>query len=371
MKIGINAFGCNHGRSGSGSYLFYLVNNLPASKYKFGLFGPEIDKYTYTSNLEDVDFTGLDINDSPISEQFWHKTSLNSFIKKQKYDVLLYVSGLQLLPVSFNVPSFLVIQEAPDKLQGLAKIRIKSVFNQACGIIVPSKYVRSALLDLGVCSDKITVIHNGIDDDLFKPCPAKNGETVLIQPFSIRRPYIIYASRLANSSKCHAELIDAFTIFKKKSGAPHRLVIAGAGGESSSGIHEKVLMSPYSSDILLTGYFPHENLPKLYSAADLCIFPSRKEGSGLPVIEAMACGIPTACSNEGALPEIAGEASLYFNSRNTEEIAETIMKLIDTPENSKCRKNLIGNGLEWIKKYSWKKTAAETVEYIDSRLKQI
>lgn len=370
MRIGVNAFGCNHGRSGAGSYLLSLVNNLPQSEFKFSLFGHELDRYTYTSSLDGVNFNGIDIKDTDFSERFWHKTSLNPFIKKQKYDAVLYVSGLRLLPMTFNVPSILVIQEAPENLQGLAKIRMRSVFNQVSGTIVPSKYVRKALLNLGVPPDKICVIHNGINDELFKPCGLKNGETVLVQPFSIRRPYIIYASRLANSSKCHVQLIKAFAVFKKKSGAPHRLVIAGAEGESSSAVHAEVLNSPYSSDILLTGYFPHENLPKLYSAADLSIFPSRNEGSGLPVIEAMACGVPTACSNEGALPEIAGEASLYFNSENPEEIAETILRLIDTPENAECRNKLITAGSEWIKKYSWKKTAEETIGYITSCLKR-
>lgn len=371
MRIGINAFGCNHGRSGAGSYLLSLVNNFPKSEHKLSIFGHELDKYTYTSNLDDVIFNGISINDTEFSEQLWHKTSLNSFIKKQKYNLVLYVSGLRLLPLTFNTPSILIIQEAPNNLHGLSKMRMNIVFRQVCGIIVPSKYVRDSLLNLGVPNDKICVIHNGINNQLFKPTNIKEGETVLIQPFSIRRPYIIYASRLASSSKCHIQLIKAFGIFKKKYKTEHRLVIAGAEGESSSAVHEEVLKSAYSSDILLTGYFPHENLPKLYSSADLSIFPSKNEGAGLPVIEAMACGIPTACSHEGALNEIAGNASLYFNSDNTEEIAETIFKLIDIPENSEYRKNLINTGLECVKKYSWKKTASETLKYIDFCLKNI
>ena len=124
------------------------------------------------------------------------------------------------------------------------------------------------------------------------------------------------------------------------------------------------MRSPVSSDILLTGYFPHQNLPQLYSAADLCVFPSPVEGVGLPIIEAMACGIPTACAYAGALPEIAGDCTCYFNHKDPAEIAAVIEQLIDAPENQEKRTALIKKGIKWIQQYSWKKTAEETLAYL-------
>lgn len=366
LKIGIDAFGCDHGMSGIGAYILSLVKNLPKSNYEFQLFGPELDKYTYTSNIDYINFVGVDISDARLAEKIWHFKDLNLFIKKQKYDAVIYPSGIDLLPPIFTVPSVLVFQRVLDNnVNFLVKFGIKRTLKNITGVISPSKFIQKKLIEYGVNQDNIRVIYNGIDNTLFYPMQNQNESTVLMQPFSIRKPYIIYASRLTVAEKCHVELIKAFVIFKKKFGTDHRLVIAGSDGENAENVHEAVLASGYSSDILLTGYFPHESLPALYGSADLCIFPSRVEGVGLPVIEAMACGIPTACANAGALPEVAGDATVFFDPKNPEEIADAISSLIDTEENYNRREILIKKGLEWVLRYNWKTTAEETISYLD------
>lgn len=371
MKIGIDAFGCGHGRSGIGAYLSSLIKNIPKTDYEFQLFGPELDKYTYTSNIDYVSFTGIDIADTVFAEKLWHFKNLNVFIKKQKYDAVIYPSGIDLLPPIFTVPSVLVIQRLLSRNQNIfAKIGLKRTLKNASGIISPSQFIRSDLTGYGLADADIKVIYNGIDSSLFTYARTPESETVLMQPFSIRKPYIIYASRLTSLEKCHIELIKAFSDFKKKFGTAHRLVIAGSDGDASESVHSAVLQSGYSSDILLTGYFPHENLPQLYASADLCVFPSMIEGVGLPVIEAMACGIPVACAAGGALPEIAGDAAVFFNPKVPEEITNAVSLLIDTDENKERRSKLIKKGLNWVSRYNWKTTAEETVRYLDSIFKK-
>ena len=335
MKIGINTFGCDHGRSGIGSYIHSLVRNLPDSGHGIDLFGPELDRYTYSSGLESVTYTGVQVSDSLLAEQFWHITSFSKFARKQKYDAVLFPGGVNLLPLGFDIPSVVVIQDILSDTyrnsdDGLMTGILKRQLKKAHRIIAASRFIRDDLVNLKIPESRITVIHNGIDTNLFYPRPQDSKEAVLIHPFSIRRPYIIYASRVAYPSKCHVELIQAFALFKKKTGAPHRLVIAGADNVNAEVVHREVIKSPVASDILLTGYFPHQNLPELYSAADACIFPSAAEGVGLPVLEAMACGIPVACARSGALPEIAGENALYFDQTNPEEIASAIERLVRT-----------------------------------------
>ncbi|UTC76177.1 glycosyltransferase family 4 protein [Treponema sp. OMZ 792] len=370
MKIGVDAFGCDHGRSGIGSYILSLVKNLPKNDYEFELFGPELDKYTYTSDIDYVSFTGIDISDTKFSEKIWHFKNLNSFIKKQRYDAVIYPAGVDLLPPSFTVPSILVIQGLLSADLGpIAKMGLKRTLKNASGLISPTKYIQNDLAQFGVKSSDIKVIYNGIDGSLFKPI-TNDEDRVLIQPFAIQRPYIIYASRMTHAEKCHVELIKAFALFKKQTGSPHRLVIAGSDGDNSEAVHNAVIQSGFSSDILLTGYFPHESLPPLYSSADLCVFPSMIEGVGLPVIEAMACGVPVACARAGALPEIAGDSALFFNSKKPEEIAEAISSLIDCDKNAVKRKEMIDKGFEWVKQYNWETTAHQTIEYIDSLLKK-
>lgn len=373
MKIGIDTFGCDHGRSGIGSYILSLVRNLPKSGVPVDLFGPELDRYTYTSGQEGVTYTGVSVSDSLLAERFWHVVSLSGFARRQKYTSMLFPSGVKLLPLKFAVPSVVVIQDILSDVyrnsdDGIVNSFLKSQLKRVTRIIAASSFIRDDLVKMKIPESHITVIPNGIDTKLFYPRTTANNEAVLIHPFSIRRPYIIYASRVTYPLKHHVELIQGFEIFKKKTGAPHRLVLAGADGLNAEMVHREVLKSSVSSDILLTGYFPHQNLPELYSAADACIFPSSTEGVGLPVLEAMACGIPVACAAAGALPEMAGDCALYFDHNSPEEIAGAIGKLIRDPvgANDSLRKELVTLGFEWIKRFSWKKSAQETLDCIAS-----
>lgn len=371
MKIGIDTFGCDHGRSGIGSYILSLVNNLGNTEVGVELFGPELDRYTYSSGQENVTYTGVSVADSLLAERLWHVTSLPSFAKKHGYSAILYPSGTKLLPLKFTVPSVVVMQDVLSDLyqrsdDGFINGLLRSQLKRVDRIIASSTFVRDDLVSLKIPESRITVIHNGIDTSLFYPRTTANNEAVLIHPFSIRRPYIIYASRVTYPAKKHVELIRAFELFKKKTGAPHRLVLAGADGVNAEMVHREVLNSTVASDILLTGYFPHQSLPELYSAADACVFPSAAEGVGLPVLEAMACGIPVACARAGALPEIAGEAALYYDPDDPEEIAGAIERIVrnGTGANDSLRSELVARGLAWVQQFSWSKCAAETLETV-------
>ncbi|HPO03454.1 MAG TPA: glycosyltransferase family 1 protein [Treponemataceae bacterium] len=378
MRIGINAFGCDHGRSGTGSYLSSLIKNLGDIPHEIELFGPELDRYTYTSGMDSISYFGVSTGDSLFAERLWHAASYGSFVRKRKYDAVLFPSGTKLLPLSFDVPSFVVVQDLVSDLHrnsddgaifGIYRRQLK----KASRIIAASRSVRDDLVNEKIPAEKITVIHHGIDTSLFYPRETSDSEAILIHPFSIRRPYIIYASRVAYPSKNHVELIKAFALFKQKTGAPHRLVLAGSDGVNAEVVHREVLNSPVSSDILLTGYFPHQNLPELYSAADACIFPSSAEGVGMPVLEAMACSIPVACARSGALPEIAGDCALYFDHTNPEEIAACIEQLVrkQNGENDNLRSSLVQKASGWVSSFSWENCARETVDCIESALRTL
>jgi len=367
LCIGLDSFGCGHGMSGFGSYLLEFVRNIPQGDFEFCIFGHELDKYTYSSTSSNITFKGINIKDNSTSESLWHKTKLNSFIRKNHFDAMLYTTGFRLLPLSFIVPSFLIVNDVPSNSSFISNLYTRHIIGKVRGIIAPSKYVKNELLNFGVPSHKINIIHSGVNQKIFKPM-VQDTEIVLIQPFSIKRPYIIYASSLNSTRKAHIELINAFNIFKEKTSYPHKLVIAGSWGDAANKIRSSVLTSKYSQDILLTGYFPHESLSKLYANAELAIFPSRHEGSAVSVLEAMASGVPTACSQEGALKEIAEDASIYFDSTSPDDIARAIECLIKEEKNEKMRENLVEKGLLCAQKYSWAESIKNTVEYIISKL---
>mgnify|MGYP002626561910 CR=1 FL=1 len=370
MKIGIDTFGCDHGKSGIGSYLASLSQNFQnTDENQFELFGAEIDRYNFgqESNLA---FESVILPETDRAEKAWHIFLCNNFAKKQKYDVLLFPASSYALPFHFSVPSVAVVNDIVSDLFATKsfaeKSRIRHSLKKVNKIIAPSNFVKKDLKRLGINQEKITVVHNGINHSMFYPREVISSETEMIKPFAIRRPYFLYASTMSSPFKRHVELIKAFEIFKKKTGLPHRLVLAGGEGECSENIKKAARNSAFASDIFITGYFPHESFPALYAGSEACLFPSEIEGVGLPILEAMATGIPVACSKSGALQEIAGEKAVLFDSANIEEIADSIEKIT---VNTNLRKKMIQEGINWAKKFDWQITAQETLEVLKSVIK--
>jgi Glycosyltransferase len=371
MKVGIDTFGCDHGRSGIGSYLHSFTANLPQLKnMEFELFGSEIDRYTYNSASE-IPFKAVQVPDSLGAERFWHYFKLNTFVSSAGYDAVLYPAIERVLPLTFRTPGVAVVNSIisntlREDRDWALRMQVKKGLLKAQKIIAPSQFVRKDLVRCGADPDKIEVVHNGIDHRLFFPQMQIDAETLNIKPFAIKRPYFIYGSRLAGPDKKHIELIKAFVLFKERTHLPHRLVLAGAEGPYSEEVHKAAFQSSAASDIFLTGFFPHDSFPLLYAGADACIFPSVNEGVGLPVLEAMATGIPVACSKAGALPEMGGPAALYFDPGSIEEIAAAMEKIVT---DSALREKMIVEGIDWTKRFSWVNTVNMTLEVMKSVVK--
>ncbi len=379
MKIGIDVFGLDHGKSGLGSYVSSLVKNLPFDENcTYELFGHEIDRYTFDPGDGRVTFAGIDIHDNTKAEKIWHTFKLKSFIAKQKYDAVLFPSGSPAGHIGHKTPTVVVVhdivssflEKSTNKISvGLFKRNLK----RASKVIAVSQFIRKDLTKLKINPEKIEVIYDGVDHALSNKKTMKligendsHDDVAYIQPFAIKRPYITYASRIVNSDKKHIELIDAFSEFKKKTGLPHRLVLAGNEEAYAKEVYKKLESCEYASDILITGHFPRESFYDLYSLSDACVFPSINEGVGLPVIEAMACGVPVACSKKGSLGEIAGDFALYFDPDTKEEFSAAIEQIV-TDES--LREKLKKDGIEWTKRFSWEKTAQRTIDLLKSLVK--
>lgn len=365
MKIGIDTFGCDP-KSGLGSYLIYFIANLPHSEeYTFELFGPEIDRYTYTSD-NDINFISVNIRDSVRVQLRWHRRRIKKFIRKNGYDIVLFPAAENVLPKRFRKYKGVailnsIVSSSFANATGRKKRQIKKGLNRIQKIVAASDIIKQDLVNLGIESEKIKVIANGIDHKSFYPMSELLEDDIVdVKPFAIKRPYFIYGSRLSGPDKKHIELIRAFNLFKKNTGLPHRLVLAGNDGDNADLIHEEAYNSEFASDIFLTGYFPHENFPKLNAGADACVFPSVNEGSGLSVIEAMACGVPVICSDKGALKEVAGDVPLYFNSDEPEDIAAKMQEIV---ENETLREQKVEEGLKRTANYNWETTVSKTLEF--------
>lgn len=370
MKVGVDTFGCDHGRSGIGSYLSSLTQHFQNTEdTRFELFGAEIDRYTYGRD-SNIGFESVVLPDTERAEKAWHLFLCDAFAKKQGYDAMVFPASSYAMPLFPTVPSVAIVNDIISETFAAKKIAermlIKHCLKKVSRIIAPSNYIKRDLKRLGIKQDKITVVHCGINHSMFYQRDIITAESEMIKPFAIRRPYFLYASTMSSPLKRHIELIRAFEIFKKKTGLPHRLVLAGSEGEWTDQIKKTALNSAFASDIFITGYFPHESFPALYAGSEGCLFPSEQEGVGLPVLEAMATGIPVACSRAGALQEIAGEKAVLFNSENIEEMALAIEKIAT---DTNARKKMIKEGIDWAKKFNWENTARETIEVLKSIVK--
>lgn len=367
IKIGIDTLGGDHGKSGFGSYILYFISNLHKNdNIEIELFGTEEDRYTYTSGT-DIPYSAIKLLETPKALRRWYKYHSNRFIKKHGYDAVIFPSANKMLPRKFKGYTALavinsIMSSDITEMDRKSRRQLKKGILRAHKIIAASKYIKDDLVKLGVTDENIIVIHNGIDHKLFFPmADIFEDEIVDVKPFAIKRPYFVYGSTLSSPEKKHIELIKAFELFKKNTGLPHRLVLAGNDGPYAEEIHKVAFDSQFASDIFLTGFFPHENFARLYGGAEACLFPSVNEGVGLPILEAMACGIPVLCSDKGALKEIGGTAPLYFNSDDIDNIATNMQKVT---EDEDLRNNMVTDGIVWAKDFNWEETVNQTLATI-------
>jgi glycosyltransferase involved in cell wall biosynthesis len=191
--------------------------------------------------------------------------------------------------------------------------------------------------------------------------PQQTATTVL-KKYNINHPFLLCTATL-EPRKNIPLLIRAFDEFKGRTGLPHQLVLVGKTGWKTDAIFTALESAIYKKDILRLGYVEAEELPALYGATDLFIYPSKYEGFGLPVLEAMSCGAAVLVSRRSSLPEVGGTAAHYFSPDSQEELVTQIVALCT---NETLRKAAKTRSLAQAQLFSWEKTARETLAVFES-----
>jgi len=210
---------------------------------------------------------------------------------------------------------------------------------------------------LGVPPCKLQVVSGGVESRF---CPVDDPKLLegMRQRMSGGAPFILSLGMI-EPRKNLVRLIEAFELLKQHSHAPHRLVLAGKRGWLSDAIYQRAKSSPLASEILFPGYVADDELPLLYSAAELFTFPSLYEGFGLPPLEAMACGTPVVASSSASLPEVVGSAAITVDPENTEEMAEAMANAL---ANTAVRKQMVEGGIQQSRKFTWRSSAEKMIE---------
>lgn len=199
--------------------------------------------------------------------------------------------------------------------------------------------------------DKVIVTYNAVNEQFRILNYKELNETELRRKLKIGNdPFLLTVGNL-QPRKNLPRLIEAFNGWKNEIKSSTKLVIVGKKAWMYSDIL-KVAGSD-SGNIIFTDYVSNDDLVRLYNAAKGFIYPSFFEGFGIPPLEAMACGTPVAVANTTSLPEVVGDAGIYFNPFDVKEIKESIQLIM----NDKHRDEFVYRGLERIKHFNWKESA--------------
>jgi glycosyltransferase involved in cell wall biosynthesis len=371
MKIGIDTFACDGGKSGVGVYLTQILKRIPPSGASFELFGWGFDRFAFSEAAPNLEFIPQCFINGRTANALWHIFSYPQFAKKRNYGACFFPAAHRQLPLASPCPGIGVVHDIAsywgarknrEHLGAVIRMSLPKAVRRLDRIIAVSEWVKQELIEFaGLKESRIEVILNGVDTSVFFQRLRNDQSVILIQPFSFRRPYILYVSRIDHPVKNHVKLIEAFAIFKDRTHYPHRLVLAGSNNYRAEKVQQAAHASRYRGDIFFTGYFPSKNLPELYAGADIVVIPSLYEGSGMGILEAMASGIPVACARTASLPEVAGDAALYFDPRNAEEMADRMVTLTANHDIYRERRRL---GLERARLFSWDACVERTLQII-------
>ena len=213
--------------------------------------------------------------------------------------------------------------------------------------------------------EKIKLAYPGINQYRVQSTEYKEDEVK--KKYKIDGKYLLYLSTL-QPKKNLSNLLIALSIIISQYPFPEGipsilLVIAGKKGWLYEEIFTKVKELKLENNVIFTGFISEEDKPYLIKGAECFIMPSFYEGFGIPVVEAMALGVPVAISNVSSLPEVGGEAAFYFDPENPQEIAETIAKVLKLDSLKKSK--VIETGKKQAQKFTWEKTAKNILQVLE------
>ena len=340
-------------------------------------------KKNFNSQLAPPNFSNYKII-SQNSPFFWTQTRFCFSLLKEKPDVLWMPMHNVPYFVTGKIKTFVTIHDLafkyfPEMFSFSELGKLNFLTSMAIGksykIITISQSSKKDILKFypQVKADKIKVISHGFDEGVFGEEKNPKEEENIKRKFKIEGKYILYLGALQPRKNLEI-LIEAFekiknweAIFRRSENSKNdfgkdlKLVLAGEKAWLWKNIFEKIKKSHYAKDIITPGKINFSDVGNLMRGAEVFCFPSLYEGFGLPILEAMSAGVPVVTSFNSSLPEVAGEAALYFNGYNAEELKE---KLESVLKDSVLRKELVEKGKKQVEKFSWEKCAQETLNFL-------
>lgn len=311
------------------------------------------------------------------------QTKLLIWLNKKPFDLVYFTQFNH--PIRYRKPYIITIHDLTtfgyfSYLNPLKVIMFKKVMKSAVmdskKIIAISKTTKEEILDYyKIDKKKIEVIYIGIDENYLRISKMDQADRVKLgnkfkRHYEIGGEYLLYTG-MWKKHKNLKRLLEAFQ--KVKAALDIQLVLAGKIDKNEPEIIAEIeRINDHSIDgalsgdpVFATGFVPEELLPAAYAGALAYTQSSLNEGFGLPPLEAMSCGTPVAAGKISATPEVLGDAALYFDPENVDDMAE---KILSMTMDQRLRLDLRKKGLERVKLYSWADNAKKTLKVINEVL---
>lgn len=228
---------------------------------------------------------------------------------------------------------------------------------EATRIIVSSEFTKKSLVErYGIKAEKIHVVYTGYGSE-YRPINNVVELAKIKITYGLDKPFLYYPAATW-AHKNHKQLLAALKLICDRYQFDGQLVLTGVATQSSDELAKEIARLGLTDMVKVLGYLSYDELPYLYNLAKMLVFPSLFEGFGIPLVEAMACGCPVACSNVSSLPEVIGEAGVMFDPNSPEDIAEKIWAVWSDTGRQRQMKEM---GLERAKLFNWKDTALKTL----------
>lgn len=382
MRIGIDArpLQTGHRTRGIGYYTYNLIKNIAKidSENKYVLF-----------TLKNANPIRIDVENDKFQKEeyqvyrplkpnrlsshlywFWDWLFLSRAISRSKVD-LFHATATDSIPISHTskvvatvfdlipsiFPDLCFSFKTWDMRYGY--YRQLNAAKKADMIITISESSKKDIVEiLNIPEEKIRITYLAVDER-FRPIKDNNIIETVRAKYGISSKFILYVGSL-EYRKNLGRLIKAFEQLCKNYKEKYTLAITGTSSMKFSSEIERLIGSlKLNNKVLLTGFVADQDLPALYNAAEIFVFPSLYEGFGLPPLEAMACGTPVITSNVSSLPEIVSNAAILIDPYNITELVEAMYKVIT---NRDLCQSMIEKGLKWAKLFSWEETARKTLK---------
>lgn len=234
---------------------------------------------------------------------------------------------------------------------------VSSVVRKAKRILVPSQYVKDDLVrNFHLPEEKIIVTYEAVDSHITKTKLDAAQKKQVLATYGLTQPFLVYTGSVYPHKNVDL-LIDAVIEHNRVKEVDLMLAIICARNVFYERMSKKISDKGAGSFIKMLGFLPDEEVSKLYGLALSLVHPSKMEGFGLTGLEAMKAGLPVISSNASCLPEVYGNAALFFDPDSVTDLVSKIEMMIKDRE---LREELIDKGIDRAKKYSWSKMAKET-----------